>query len=62
MKTKNFKKKLTLNKKTIADFRITDTRVIHGGIKNPRTDDSILFDPCPSGVCGTNSGNPCKDC
>jgi len=66
MKTKNLKKKLTLNKKTIADFKMTDTRGIHGGFKDPRIPGSELQDPCVSDGCtpgcGTVTGDPCIDC
>ena len=53
MKLKNFKKKLTLNKKTIADLKITEMRRIHGGI--------IFYEPeTPYNPSAT--GNPCKAC
>jgi hypothetical protein len=67
MKTKSFKK-LTLNKKTIADFEIPETRNIYGGTDRlsmcqfPCLPDSMQAYPCPSAECGTVTGDPCIAC
>jgi hypothetical protein len=44
MKSKNFKKKLTLNKKTVADLNIDEMADIHGGGDAPRQ--TIIFVYC----------------
>ena len=53
MKSKNFKKKLTLNKKTIADLNILEMKDIYGGMDKPGIS-NILRDTgcgCPSFTC-----------
>jgi hypothetical protein len=71
MKTMNLKKKLTLNKKTIADFEISKTKNIYGGTDSrchfPCLPDSMLHYPCTDLDCSvgcpiTATGNPCKVC
>ncbi|NIM12029.1 MAG: hypothetical protein GTO45_07915 [Candidatus Aminicenantes bacterium] len=62
MKTKNFKKKLRLNKKTIADFKIAELKGIHGGIDDPRVK-TVIHEYCPdTDGCGTTGGPPCNTC
>jgi hypothetical protein len=62
MKTMNLKKKLTLNKKTIADFEIPETKDIYGG-----TDSRCHFPCLPDSMqgipCLTDSAQhyPCTD-
>lgn len=46
MKSKNFKKKLTLNKETVADLNIDEMAGIHGGGDNVRTDTSLIYEYC----------------
>jgi natural product precursor len=61
MKTRTFSKKLTLNKKTIADLNNGDMKSIHGGGDKP--DISILFEICPTDVtCCTGGGDSVVVC
>ncbi len=59
MKIKKLRKKLNLNKKTVADLNIMAMREINGGNDDPNT--RYVSCPCPtSGLC---TGIPvCKDC
>lgn len=60
MKLKKFRKKLNLNKKTIADLNHNAMKEINGGIKYPRS--FRISDCCPtSGLC-TGSPYPCNIC
>lgn len=55
MKTKNISKKMTLNKKTVANLETTNMNEIKGGISVTRTSggipgcycDSVYFCTCP---------------
>jgi len=53
MKTKRFSKKLTLNKKTVADLKSNEMKEVHGGI--------IITIPFPP-PNPSATGNPCKAC
>ncbi len=59
MKLKKFKKKLNLNKKTIADLNINEMKEINGGLDDPVS--RWVSGCCPtSGLC---TGFPdCKIC
>jgi hypothetical protein len=59
MKTKNSGKKLTLNKKTVADLDILEIKDIYGGMKWTGfvRDDSGC--PCPSFTCPSDCSVLC---
>ena len=45
MKTKNFDKKLTLNKKTIANLKDKDMKAVNGGATNPSNNPYVCCIP-----------------
>jgi len=57
MKTKKFSKKLTLNKKTIADLNNGEMKVVRGGINEPPRRVTETCQTCdnsiPPGTCCT---------
>lgn len=61
MKSRDLRKKLILNKKTVAHLNNVAMRVIHGGIEDERPK-SVIFVICPTDTCtcgGTPQSNPC---
>lgn len=61
MKTKSFDRKLTLNKKTIADLNNGEKAGIHGGGIKP--DISVIFEICPTEVtCCSGGGDSVYIC
>ena len=64
MKSKNFKKKLTLNKKTIADLKIDQMKGIHGGFEKGHLEAPAIPAPPVTDDCydPTITGYPCMAC